>query len=81
MHACHQAAARRRTNRAPGVKIGEPDSLRSHFVNIRGADDLLPVTFGFTITKVIVQDDYDIRLPVFFFMGLADCMTGISDPQ
>ncbi len=61
MHPGHQAASRRSTDRAARVRLGETDSFRRHAIDVRSREFSLTVAAQIAITKVVGEDEDDVR--------------------
>src|SRR4030095_7666278 len=59
---CEQTYARRRTDRGGRVEAGETNALGSQAIEVRRANDRVPVTGQIAITEVVSQDDDHVRL-------------------
>ena len=62
MSTCHQCTTTRRTDCAASVEVREPHPFRGHAVEIGRPDLRLPVTAEIAVSKVISQDENDVRL-------------------
>jgi hypothetical protein len=58
----HQHAARRSTDGCASIEPSEPKSVGRHFVQMRSLDDGLTVAAKFAVTKIVGQNENEIRL-------------------
>ena len=61
MLACHQRGARRRADRAAGIRLSKPHPFGSHTVDVRRLDISLAIASQITVAHIVAKDKKDVR--------------------